>query len=396
MGRLLQKFVVLDLANLQGQFCGRVLTDLGMEVIKVEPPEGNSVRRLPPFRQGVPHPEGSLRFAYLNAGKKSITLNLETVDGKRLFRELIVRSDVVLESFAPGHLTAMDLGYATLSSWNPKIIMASITGFGQTGPHSGYQCAELIGEAMGGLLYIAGQPDGVPCKPPETQAFYMASLYAAIGVLTALFYRHRTGRGQYIDVSIQESLANMEHLIALYANHGRIQKRLGSQSPNAAPGNIYPTKDGYVYLFVSGGHDWKALLGLIRQCPAEFEKEQWESVTFRQERAHIIDPVISAWTSKFLRAELVNLLQSHELSCLPVNDLQDVLEDEQLKDRGYFTPLDDGHSFSKWPGSPFCLNQERVKVRSVPRLGQHNVEIYCGSLGLSSEDMIVYRAANVI
>src|SRR6266571_2644354 len=181
---LLSGLVALDLTDLKGQMCGKLLHDFGFEVIKIESPRGDPVRRLAPFKDDVPHLEGSLRFAYLNAGKKSLTLDIERPEGRELLLRLAEQADVLIESSAPG---ALDLD--EFRRRNPKLLITSVSGFGQTGPHRDYLCPDIVGLAMGGLMYVAGDPSLPPVNAPETQSFYFASTYAALGTLLSLWQR---------------------------------------------------------------------------------------------------------------------------------------------------------------------------------------------------------------
>ncbi len=214
--RLLDGYVAVDLTDLRGQFCGKLLRDLGMEVIKVEPPGGDPVRGLGPFAHDVPHPEGSLRFAYLNAGKRSVVLDLSQAADRARLLGLVRRADVLLESFQPGTLARLGLDAGLLRAHNPGLIITSITGFGQTGPYRDYLCPDLVGLAAGGVLYMSGDPALPPVQAPETQSFYFASLYAAFGTVLALWRRSRDGQGRHVDTAIQECLAYHEGLIAAY------------------------------------------------------------------------------------------------------------------------------------------------------------------------------------
>jgi crotonobetainyl-CoA:carnitine CoA-transferase CaiB-like acyl-CoA transferase len=231
----LKGFRALDLTDLKGQLCGRLLADLGMEVVKIEPPGGDPVRGVAPF---IRFPDGGLlstTFAHLNAGKDSKILDLDNEADCAAFRQLVAVADVVLESFQPGELEAKGIGYKNLAKINPGIVLASITGFGQTGPKKNFACNDLVALAESGFLYISGDPALPPCKPPETQAYYFASLYATAGVLAALYRRERTGNGDHVDSSMQETLATQEHVIRLWANENELVKRAGSQHASVAP-----------------------------------------------------------------------------------------------------------------------------------------------------------------
>ena len=184
---LLSGYRVLDLSSSMGAFCGKLLRDLGMDVIKVEPREGDATRHEAPFAKGHTDREGSLRFAYLNAGKRSITVNIAAESGRKLLLALVACSDIVLEDFAPGYLSARNLGYEVLLERQNKLILVSLTGFGQDGPYAQFKTPDIVGNAMGGLLYISGDPLMTPCNPPETQSYYYASLFASYGVMLALW-----------------------------------------------------------------------------------------------------------------------------------------------------------------------------------------------------------------
>src|SRR4030095_332408 len=223
----LQGFRALDLTTLSGQLCGRMLADLGMEVIKIEPPGGDPVRKLAPVVKLPSGSERSTPFAHLTAGKASKVLDLDKEADREVFRKLVETADVVLESFQPGELDAKGLGYKSLAAINPGVVMASITGFGQTGKKKNLACNDLVALAESGFLYISGDPSLPPCRPPETQAYYFASLFAAAGLLAALYRREHTGRGDHVDSSMQETLATQEHIIRLWAKEKQITQRGG-------------------------------------------------------------------------------------------------------------------------------------------------------------------------
>src|SRR5438309_4017326 len=279
----LTDYRALHLTGLSGQLCGRILADLGMEVIKIEPPGGDPVRRLPPF---IKSPEGkqlSTTFAHLNAGKASKALDLANETDRDAFRRMVETADVVLESFLPGQMESMGLGYKTLAAINRGVVMASITAFGQTGPKKNLAFNDLVALAQSGFLYISGDPSLPPVRPPETQAYYFASLFATAGVLAALYRRERAGQGDHVDASMQEALATQEHIIRLWANEQQIAKRAGSQHGSVAPARIFPCKDGFVYLYVTRQH-WKLFLERWQEHPAAMDAPAWVNNLYR--RAH--------------------------------------------------------------------------------------------------------------
>ncbi len=358
----------LDLTDLKGQLCGRVLADLGMEVIKIEPPGGDPVRKMGPFADG--HSSLSIPFAHLNAGKKSAVLDLQTAEGRNGFAQLAHAADVVLESSPCGQLDALGLGYRDLARLNPRLIMAAVTPFGQTGPHNKYAYSDIVAYAMGGLMYISGDPKLPPCKAPETQACYFGSLFAALGVVAALYYRGRTGAGNYVDVSMQEALATQEHLIRFFANDGVILKRAGSQHSQVAPATIFPCRNGFVYLYVTRAH-WKKLLDLWKEHPKEFEGADWVENPYRRARAEEINRELVKLTRQYTKEEFTELLQSRGIPCTPVNRPADFIADPQVEARRFFVPVDyRDMGLVHHVAAPFLVNGERPPVEPAPAVGE--------------------------
>ncbi len=367
-GEFLKGFRALDLTDLSGQLCGRVLADLGMEVIKIEPPGGDVVRDLPPFITSADGKRLSTVFAHLNGGKASKVLDLNSEAGRSEFRELVKTADVVIESFQPGDLDAKGLGYKNLARLNPGIVMASITGFGQTGPKKNLACNDLLALAESGFLYISGDPSLPPVKPPETQAYYFASLFATAGLLAALYRRQRTGQGDHVDASMQETLATQEHIIRLWANEQQIAKRAGSQHGSVAPAKIFSCKDGFVYLYVTRQH-WKLFLSLWKDHPAVFDAPDWLNNLYRRAHADQLNPAVEAFLSRFTMAEITEFLQAKGIPCVPVNTPMGFANDEQVRERGFMAPVEHtGFGMTKQPAIPFVIDGARPAVGTVPVL----------------------------
>ena len=393
---LLPGFRVLDLTSSMGALCGKLLGDMGMDVIKIEPPQGDSARSEPPFAKGHAHREGSLRFAYLNAGKRSITLDITKPQGKRLLLRLTKSADVVLETFAPGFLASHDLGYSDLIKMQNKLILASLTGFGQDGPYAQFKAPDIVGTAMGGLLYISGDPKMAPCNPPETQSYYYASLFATYGVTLALWQRETRGIGAYIDASVQASMALHEHVAFNYSAEGRVMKRAGSQHQHNAPANLFECKNGYIALFVTQAH-WPLLLKVWEDHAPELDDPKWINSNLRRANADYINAQVTSFTSRFLKEDLAELLQKHGIPGLPVNTPSDFMRDPHIRARGFFATVTHPvlGSFEQ-PGSPFMVNGQRAVPVPAPLLGQHNQEIFCGELGLELNELAVLAADGVI
>ena len=368
MVAFLKGFRALDLTDLKGQLCGRVLAGLGMEVIKIEPPGGDPVRELAPFIRFGDGQRLSSTFAHLNAGKASKILDLEKNADRDALLELVKSADVLLESFRPGELAGMGLGYKRLTESNPGIVMASITGFGQTGPKSKLSCNDLVATAESGFLYVSGAPELPPCRPPETQAYYFAGLYATVGVLAALYRRERTGEGDHVDVSMQECLATKEHIIRLWANEREVLKRAGSQHASVAPAKIFRCHDGYVNLYVTRQH-WKLLLDLWKDHPPHFDGPEWLSYVHRRTHVEELNPAVEAFVSRYSVSEITELLQSQGIPCVPVNTPLDFIHDEHVQSRGFIVSVDHaGLGNAKQTAMPFLIDGVRSPVGSVPVL----------------------------
>ena len=374
--RFLEGYRALDLTGWGGQMCGRILADLGMEVIKIEPPGGDPVRNFPPIIKSADGKTLSATFAHLNAGKASKVLDLNDDAGRESLRRLVATADVVLESFSPGELEQKGLGYSRLAEINRGIVMASITGFGQTGPKRGLVSNDLVALAESGFLYISGDPSLPPCKPPETQAFYFASIFAAAGVLAALYRRERTGRGDHIDMSMQEGLATHEHIVRLFANEGQILMRQGSQHGTVAPARIFPCRDGYVYLYVTRQH-WKLFLEIWKEHPPEMDGPEWLNNLYRRAHADEINAAIEAYTRQFTKEELTNLLQPKGIPCVAVNTPQQFANDEQVQSRGFMAPVEHaGFGAAKQPAAPFMIDGARPVLGGVPLLDSWQAPSY--------------------
>lgn len=393
---LLDGLLALDLTDLKGQFCGKLLRDFGIETVKIEPPSGDPVRWLEPFKDDQPHPEGSLRFAYLNAGKQSLTLDLEKPDGRDLLLRLVEQADVLLESFPPGTLDRLGFGEDVLKERNPRLLVTSVTGFGQTGPHRDYACPDIVGLAMGGLMYISGDPSMPPLKAPETQAYYFGCLYAALGTLLALWQRGADGQGRCVDVSIQEAIACQEHLIRTFATDGESITRHGSQHEHVAPANIFPARDGYVYLFVTRAH-WKRLLDFWPDHPPKFEEPDWFDNDFRRERVDELNEFMSGFTRQFKRDELAHSLQKAGIPCLAVNTPMAFLQEEHIRARQLFQQVQHpvlGEYLQNV--FPLVVDGERARPAPPPLLGENTREILAGRLGLSLAEIDDLEARSVV
>ena len=395
---MLGDLIALDLTDLKGQFAGRILRDLGMRVIMVEPPGGAATRRCGPFKDDAPGDDSSLRFAFLNGGKESVTLDIGCAEGRDLLLQLSEHADVVLESFSPGHLADLGLGYEVLRRRNPSLVVASITGFGQYGPYSDFLASDIVGVATGGLMYISGDASLPPVKPPETQAYYLGSMFAAYGVLLALFARERTGEGRYVDCSIQESVATQEHTIREAAFDGAVIARNGSQHKNVAPASVFACRDGFVYLFILGARHWQSFLDLWTDHPPELDAEELKTPHGRRAIASTLNPLVEQFTRRYGKEELTTLLQERGVPCLPVNSPREFLGMEETRQREFLGPASSqvlGDYVA--PRFPAIVDGRRPAVAGgPPRCGEHNSLVFGDWLGLSPAALELLSARGVI
>ena len=368
---------VLDLAGPLGQHCSKLMADMGADVIKVEPPEGDSARYVAPFAKDNRHPDGSLYFLSFNTNKRSVTLDLTSRRGRDLLRRLAATADVLVESFSPGYMDDLGLGYKSLSRVNPALVMTSVTPFGQTGPYKDFLGTDLVAQALGGLMYIQGDDTKPPCAAPSEQAYQLASVHAAYGTLAALQYRRKTGRGQHVDVSMHEAVSHVLFTLARYAFNGEIVRRAGKLITAAPPpSTYYQCKDGkYVSMSVILPHQWKILVDWTGS--ETLADPVWEDRVFRNANQDVVVEEVAEFVRQFTREEFVKEAQNHHLSAIPINTLEDVVHSPQMKDRGYFVknshPLVGEHSYT---GAPYLFSETPWRVhRPAPLLGQHQDEV---------------------
>lgn len=389
---------VLDLADEKASFCSRLLADFGAEVIKVERPDGDASRWIGPFWENIPHPERSLSFWYNNTNKLGITLNLESGEGQEIFCRLASKADVIIETFSPGYLEKLGLGYENLSELNPKLILASITGFGQTGPYRRYKSCDIIASAMGGQMYVCGAPDAPPLKPYGAQSYYVASLFVAVGILIALRERNHSGKGQHIDVSLQEAVAaTLEQVLVRYFYEGVVSTRQGSFRQNDSF-CLLPCRDGYTQLMVD--RDWDILINWLgsENLASDLKEERWQDEPYRRQHwNHIID-VLTRWTKTHTRDELFGLAQLMRLPWAPVSMLEEIVNSPQLIERAFFASVKHPELEARfsYPSAPCKFSRwSRSTHKRAPLIGEHNAQVY-KNLGLGCQDLERLRAKGVI
>ncbi len=369
---------VLDLADEKASFCSKLLADLGAQVIKVEKPGGDPSRNIGPFWNNSPHPERSLFFFYNNTNKLGITLDLKQIEDRTKFIRLVKQSDVVVETFPPGHLEDLGLGFEILTETKPDLILASVTGFGQNGPRRNYKTCDLVASAFGGQMYVSGSPSRPPLNVFGEQSYYSASLFAAIGILLALRKRAFSGAGVHIDISLQEAVAaTLEHVMVRFFHDHVIPTRQG----NVHWDNsfiILPCKDGFIHMSLF--QNWETLVEWMASEGMEEDllDLKWKDEAYCHEHlGHIIE-VLQRWTKNHTAHELFEIGQLMRFPWAPVHSPQDILGSPQLEARGFFKDVDhpEINSSLRYPGLPFqCIPSLPALSRRAPLIDEHNDQV---------------------
>jgi benzylsuccinate CoA-transferase BbsE subunit len=390
---------VLDLTDHKAALCGRILADMGADVIKVEPPGGDAARRIGPFLDGQPHPDRSLFFWFYNLNKRSLTLDLNSAQGVEVFARLAQSADVVIESFAPGHLAQMGIGWERLHEINPALILCSIAPFGQTGPWRDYQANDSVLAALGGMLYVCGYPEQTPVRPLGLQAYHPGSYYAVIGIIGALFARAQNAMGQWLDVSIQEATGSaVEHLAGRYFGENDIPRRYGTMHWFHGF-RVARCRNGYVMHSISG--DWNTLLEWVKSDgkAGELPQPQWDDDGYRRANCERLYAILDEWVRDKDRDELAARAQTLRLPYAAVRPLDELATDDQLAARGYFVEVEHpelGRTL-RYPGAPFLFGATPWRVyRRPPLVGEHTAEILGHELGIEAGELAVMIAQGVI
>ena len=395
-------FRVLDLSGPMGVYCGKLMADMGADVVKVEPPGGDPMRDMGPFLPDGEHPESSLHWLHFNTNKRSITLDVTNPQGAELLLKMSHEADVVLETFPPGYLDSLKLGYEHLSQDNSGLVYASLTAFGQTGPYKDYKATDLTGFAMGGYMYVTGRPETPPTRLWGSQAYHATSNRAFIAILLALYHRMATGEGQFIDVSMQEAVAaTTEHVNTAYNYTGEPAVRCGFRHGGQFVAT-WRCKDGFVSITTNTQQAWDDLREWMAQdgMAGDLSQEKFnDRFILRGELSEHIEGLIQAWALTHTRQEITEWGQSRHHPWGPAVRPDEILNNEQLWDRGYLIESEAPNPGEKvvYPGAPYKLSQSPWKLgNAAPQVGQHNREIYCGDQGLSEGELDALAAQGVI
>ena len=357
-----------------GPLASQILGDLGADVVKVERVDSGDEVRL----YGVETPKDvSPGFLAFNRNKRSVTIDLDTENGRLLARRVIEGADVVIENFRAGVMESWGLGYESLKVENPRLIYCSISGFGQKGPLARKAANDVIVQAYSGLMSIMGHPGDDPVRCPAAVADLPTGIYAATGVITALFYRERTGRGQRVELSLLECLVSlMAHLFADYYVRGELPVKLGSAVQLGLPNQAFPTSDGWVVVAAVSDQMWKRLCAALG-VPDLSTDSRFETLARRRENAGVLIETLTAVTTSFDTSTCVSRLEAHGVSCSPIRTFAEVAEDELLRTLGIVEVVSTAAGDKTIIGSPLHLSETPTSIRRAPpRLGEHNAEVF--------------------
>jgi crotonobetainyl-CoA:carnitine CoA-transferase CaiB-like acyl-CoA transferase len=413
MDACLSPFRALDLTDERGFLCGRILADLGCDVIKVEKPGGDPARTLGPFYHDHPDREKSLYWFAYNGNKRGITLGIETADGRELFKRLVQTADFVIESFAPGTLDQMGLGYETLKEINPGIILISITPFGQKGPYSRFQSPDIVAMATGGSMFVCGDPDRPPVRIGLGHSYLHAGAEGASAGLMALYGREETGEGQHVDVSMQECILWTLMVVQQAWDLTRTNIGRAGSYRQLVSGvirrNLWPCRDGYItFLLLGGAHGARnnhALVELMDRegvAPDFLKAIDWKSLDMAkasQEEVDRLSEPIGRFFLAHTKNELYEEASKRDIQLYPVSTAKDIVEDVQLKAREFWAEIEHPELGTSilYPG-PFVKFSKTPlgKWNPAPRIGEHNQEIYQKELHLSPEELTTLAQGGVI
>ncbi len=390
---------ILDLTDRKGAMCGRLMADMGADVIKIEPPGGDSARRIGPFLDDLPHPDRSLFFWFYNLNKRSMTLDIGRARGADLMRALVRSADVVIESFAPGEMDRLGLGWEQLHRDNPALILCSIAPFGQSGPYRDFAADDTVLTALGGMLYVNGFAGEPPVRPLGLQSYHCGSYYGATAIMSALFARERDNLGQWIDLSIQEATAAaVEHVAGSYFAGNRIERRHGTLHWSRFF-RVGKCRDGYILHCTLG--DWTSLVEWVASDgkARDLIEPQWNDAMYRAEHAEHLFDVLDEWAKDYDRETILGRAQALRLAYAVVQPPQALLQDEHLAARGFFVEVEHpelGRKF-RYPGTPYLFGGTPWRVYRRPSIvGEHTGEILKSELGLESDEIAVLAAEGVI
>jgi crotonobetainyl-CoA:carnitine CoA-transferase CaiB-like acyl-CoA transferase len=395
MAMPLEGLTILDFGQIfQGSYATLLLAKAGANVIKIEPPNGEPLRR-----RAAPGELTTLPFAMLNANKRAITLNLKTERGRALLFDMVRRADVLLENFAPGTMDSMGVGWSVLAPINPRMIYASGTGYGLSGPDRGNLAMDLTVQAASGIMSVTGFPDGPPVRAGVTVADFMGGIHVYGGILTALYEREHSGIGRLVEISMQEAVYfTLAGSLEQYRRSGKVPARSGNNSGGAvAPYGVYPVKDGYIAIHTGTDQHWLNILDAAGR-PDLKDEPRYTTMHSRAQHADEVNAVVNAWTQSLTKTEIAAQARRFRIPISPVRDVSEVMHDPHMHGRGMLEWVDHPDlGRVVLPTTPIRLHGTDIApTRPSPRVGQDNAEVYCDWLGLSQDELAALRQDGVI
>jgi benzylsuccinate CoA-transferase BbsE subunit len=403
----------LDLTDEKGFLCGKILAELGVDVIKVEKPGGDAARNKGAFWHDIPDPEKNLYWFAYNNNKRGITLNIDDANGQHIFRELVKNADFIIESFRPGYMDSINLDYNSIKEINPGTIMVSITPFGQAGPYRDYEASDITVMAMSGLLYQTGQPDGPPVTISMPQACMHAGADAAAGAMIAYYHREATGKGQHVDVSMQQSTAYFSgNAIPFWELNRKILKRTGyyrsGVSTDTAQLQVWQCKDGFIFFNLipgkTGEKSYKALVEWIGDKGIdneEMKKIDWVNLDMATVTQNTIEAMTVPIKNFFLlhtKKELFEGALERNISLCPLSSMSELYNDRQLKFRDFWIDIehDELNTTLTYPRQFVKSSELSYGTRfRAPLIGEHNQEVY-KEIGLTDAQLVTLKQAGII
>jgi len=388
---------VIDLTHhIAGPYATKLLADFGADVLKIERPGGDPARRLPPFHHDDPHQEKSLPFLYLNTNKRSITLNLKSEEGRGILLELLASADALVENFAPRVMPSLGLDYEALREHNPRLVVASASNFGQTGPWRDYRATEIVEYALGGLMYIFGAYDREPLKHAMNQAQFKAGTNLASATLMALYYQRLTGQGQRVDVSIQESIASaLRDVINNYTYLGAVRRRQPNHTGDLT--RLRAVSDGYVLPNpgIGAGLNWQILVDFL-DAP-QLDDPRFDNASARLENAEALGEILDEIFATKQKRDIFYAAHEKRFIYGVIDSPGETMENPQIQARGYYQPVEHPDLGEiMFPGAPFLMSGSPWAVNATaPALGQHNGEVL-GALGYDARGQAFLAASEVI
>ena len=388
---------VVDLTHyIAGPFCTKLMAGFGADVIKVEKPRsGDGLRQVGPYSKGTTDLESSIPFLWLNTAKRSITVNLATEGGHEIIARLVRNADVLIENFSPGVMASFGLSFDFLHEINPRLVMTSISNFGQIGPYRDYEAEEITEYAMSGLMQLTGHPDRPPLCSGPAMTQYTAGIQAYFATMLAIWHRGVTGIGQHADISIQESsLDNIEIALTEYLHTGKIANRTGDEHP-LVPWKLYPCKDGFATIIGGPMRHWLGAATLFEE-PRLLEP-RLHHMADRMKHRREVEDYLQPWITNHTKQEIYEAGQKRKLAFSYLAAAHEVLQSPQHEAREFFVEIAHPHSGTqRYCGPPFRPSVTSWRSDRAPLLGEHTEEIMIGSLGYTQDDVLRFRSQGTI